>query len=315
MSFVTHKSKIGLKSKKKPPPRPPPPNFAKYKSKSSFNLNQPLESLIEWSPPRSPTVDRTHTFGGSVSSSFSSSTSSLASSKKSFEYDVPVTNNLWPINTNGNYQNHPKPTLQQAVQYGKPNVSAPVPKQASIPKQSNVSKVNVPTIFGPTIIRAQVPKIKPSERKQNNSDPPSPVLPMPSVPPPSPPKEASDVDVPFGIALYDYQATDPRDLSFQVNDVVILLRRINSEWLYGKVLDKEGMFPANFIDIQVPLSEDANTVMALYEFNPQMAGDLALKPGQLVKVLRRINNDWLYGECNGQTGQFPSNFVDRIPNI
>lgn len=222
MSFVTHKPKIGLKSKKKPPPRPPPPNFAKYKSKSSFNLNQPFESLIEWSPPNSPTVERTHTFGGSVSSSFSSSTSSLASSKKSFEYDVPVTNNLWPINTNGNYQNHLKPNtpLQQTVQYGKPNTS--VPKQASIPKQNNVSKVNVPTIFGPTIIRAQVPKMKPSERKQNNSDPPSPVLPMPSVPPPKPPKEVSDVEVPFGIALYDYESTDPRDLSFQVSFLLLL---------------------------------------------------------------------------------------------
>lgn len=93
------------------------------------------------------------------------------------------------------------------------------------------------------------------------------------------------------------------------------MRRINSEWLYGKVLDKEGMFPANFIDIQVPLAEDENTVMALHEFNPQMVGDLSLKPGQLVKVLRKINNDWLYGESNGEMGQFPSNFVDRIPNI
>lgn len=218
MSFVTHNSKPGLKSKKKPPPRPPPPNFTRYKSKSSFNLNQQFESLIEWSPPNSPTVERTRTFGGSVSSSFSSSTSSLASSKKSFEYDIPVTNNLWPINTNGNYQSHSKPNtaLQQPVQYGKPNVSATVPKSASIPKQTSVSKVSVPAIFGPTIIRAQVPKMKPSERKQNSSDPPSPVLPMPSVPPPSPPKEVADIDVPFGIALYDYQATDPRDLSFQV---------------------------------------------------------------------------------------------------
>lgn len=93
------------------------------------------------------------------------------------------------------------------------------------------------------------------------------------------------------------------------------MQRINNEWLYGKVLDKEGMFPANFIDIQVPLVEDNNTVMVLYEFNPQMAGDLALKPGQLVKVLKKVDKDWLYGDCNGQTGVFPSNFVDRIPDI
>ncbi|KAJ8923643.1 hypothetical protein NQ315_010223 [Exocentrus adspersus] len=288
MSFVTHKTKTGLKSKKKPPPRPPPPNFSKYRSKSTFNLNQQFENLIEWSPPHSPTVERTHTFGGSVSSSFSSSTSSLASSKKSFEYDIPVTNNLWPINTNGNLVSYPpksSTTPQQFVQYGKPTRPAPVTKPASIQKQNDVPKVNVPAIFGPTIIRAQAPKIKVSEHKLNDSDPPSP--PMPSVPPPSPPKGVTDVDVPYGIALYDYRATDPRDLSFQTNDVIILLRRINNEWLYGRILDREGMFPANFIDIQVPLIEDDNTAMALYEFKPQMPGDLELKPGQLVKVLRK----------------------------
>lgn len=83
-------------------------------------------------------------------------------------------------------------------------------------------------------------------------------------------------------------------------------------------MNKEGMFPASFIDVQVPLAEngrDNNTVMALYEFSAQMAGDLSLKPGQLVKVISKINEEWLYGESHGKYGQFPSNFVDRMPNF
>lgn len=63
----------------------------------------------------------------------------------------------------------------------------------------------------------------------------------------------------------------------QVDDVVEILRRVNNEWLYGRVGDAEGMFPANFIDIQVPLSDDEDTIAtALYEFNPETTEDLKL---------------------------------------
>lgn len=75
------------------------------------------------------------------------------------------------------------------------------------------------------------------------------------------------------------------------------------------------MFPENFVDIQVPLPEDNNTVEALYEFLPQMPGDLHLVPGQKVKVVKILSSDWLVGVSGNKTGQFPANFVDKIPNI
>ncbi|CAH0562278.1 unnamed protein product [Brassicogethes aeneus] len=263
-------------NRKKPPPRPPPPNFTKFKSKSTISLNQ-QENLIDWSPPSSPKVERNQQFGGSVSSSFSSSTSSLASSKKSFEFDLPVN---WPTN-------------------------------------SFVSHVSTNTTLGPTIIRAKGSK-KPS---RNNLEmlaiglkgPDSP--PMPSIPPPSPPKNVSDIDTPYGIALFDFNASQPSDLTLQVGDVVLLTKRINDDWLQGRVLDSEGIFPANFIELKVPLPEEKNIVTALYEFKAQMADDLNLKVGQKVNVTKIINTEWLYGTSNGRRGQFPSNYVDRIPKI
>lgn len=100
---------------------------------------------------------------------------------------------------------------------------------------------------------------------------------------------------------------------FQANDIVILHRRINNEWFYGQVEDREGIFPVSFVDVQVPLPEEKNIVMALYDFQAEMPGDLQLKAGQSVKVLKKISADWLYGECNGQFGQFPVNFVNRVP--
>lgn len=94
-----------------------------------------------------------------------------------------------------------------------------------------------------------------------------------------------------------------------MNDIVVILHRVNQEWLYGRICDKEGMFPASFIQIEVPLENENQIVTALYEFKPQMPGDLPLKPGQIIKVTKEISQDWLYGECNGQVGQFPRNFV------
>ncbi|CAG9759813.1 unnamed protein product [Ceutorhynchus assimilis] len=295
--------------KKNPPPRPPPPNFSKCRSKST-SLNQQNQSaignLIDFSPPSSPKPERTRNFGGSVSSSFNSSTSSLASSKKSLEFEPLVTNNLWPIQarvTHSSQTSNNGITFQSYLTPGGSQTSAHVK-----------SEPGAPSFFVPTIIR---PKAKANGRPDDSctiTNSPSGSLPMPLIPPPSPPKDIGNVETPYGLALYDYPATHPSDLALQKDDVVILIRRINGDWLYGKVFDKEGMFPDNFIDIQVPLSGEDHIVIALYDFPPEMPGDLPLKTGQKIKVIKRISDCWLFGESNGQTGQFPSNYINRVPD-
>lgn len=231
MSFVIHKKpNIDQKNKKKPPPRPPPPNFSRYKSKSSFNLVQQNDNLIELSPPDSPKVERTHNnFGGSVSSSFSSSTSSLASSKKSLECDNLLTNNLWPINLHSyDKQNYSSYNKSKSSFYVPSEVTVVKEKTYNTANQSTSSqeyystnRINIPPIFGPTIIRPQNKnqskhKLPKGENYTNNDLFPI-ELPMPSIPPPSPPKENVDVNVAYGIALYDYPSSNPSDLTFQVS--------------------------------------------------------------------------------------------------
>ncbi|KAF7268532.1 hypothetical protein GWI33_018405 [Rhynchophorus ferrugineus] len=272
MSFSTHKTKSALNAKKKPPPRPPPPNFTKYKK-------------------------RTRQFGGSVSSSFSSSTSSLASSKKSFEYEVPVSNIVWPVHSQ-----------QNSVPHGNGGSFHSYISTNST-KPGNSSNLNVPSFFGPTIIRPHVKKQQKPEDFGPSGSPP-----MPNIPPPSPPKEYNEIETPYGIALYDYRASHPSDLDFQAGDVVIFLRRINDDWIQGKIIDKEGMFPEKFVEVKVPLKGEENIVTALYDFPGQISGDLSFKEGQKINVTRKISEEWLYGESNGLVGQFPSNFVNRVPN-
>lgn len=39
-----------------------------------------------------------------------------------------------------------------------------------------------------------------------------------------------------------------------------------------------------------------------------------LQENEIVNILYRINEDWLYGEVNGRQGQFPANFLEYVPD-
>lgn len=169
---------------------------------------------------------------------------------------------------------------------------------------------------------------------------------IPEEPPPLPPRpetEQDDHDRPHGIADFDFVGTQPDDLSLKTGDVVQLLYRISDDWLFGRCGPKEGMFPQNFIKIVVPLAGEQtqsshsaltgtlgstkskqsaapkanspviHTATVMYTFLAEAPEDLTVHEGNLVQVTGRLNDQWLYGQCNGKWGQFPSNFVDWIP--
>lgn len=152
-------------------------------------------------------------------------------------------------------------------------------------------------------------------------DNPSP--PMPTIPPPAPPLEcladskgdlAAGIDEPYGIALYDFPLTHPDDLPFKEGDVIRLVKKINDDWMEGRIGNQQGMFPVNFIDIKVPLpGVPDNVVTAVYPFKGEIAEDLSFDEGAKITVLSRVSQDWLYGEYGGRRGQFPANYVNRVP--
>lgn len=152
-------------------------------------------------------------------------------------------------------------------------------------------------------------------------DDPSP--PMPTIPPPAPPPEyliqtenklGESSKTPYGIALYDFPVTHPDDLPLKEGDVVTLIKVVNDDWMEGRVGNRQGIFPINFVDIKVPLPGlHDDVVVALYSFKGETADDLPFEEGAKVKVLSKISDDWLYGEYEGRRGQFPTNYVNRIP--
>ncbi|NWI58351.1 NCF2 factor, partial [Calyptomena viridis] len=56
------------------------------------------------------------------------------------------------------------------------------------------------------------------------------------------------------VARYSYEATQPEDLEFQAGDVILVLSKVNADWLEGQCNGKTGIFPSAFI--QLPNTED-----------------------------------------------------------
>lgn len=50
----------------------------------------------------------------------------------------------------------------------------------------------------------------------------------------------------------------------------------------------------------------------LFDFNAEDSGDLALKKNEIVYLIRHVDNNWMEGEINGQSGYFPKNYISII---
>ncbi|XP_034067980.1 neutrophil cytosol factor 2 [Gymnodraco acuticeps] len=59
-------------------------------------------------------------------------------------------------------------------------------------------------------------------------------------------------------------------------------------------------------NIEVPL-------VALYSYESSNPEDLKFHRGDTITIISRVNQDWLEGQCNGDTGIFPASFVEEVP--
>ncbi|CAG4965929.1 unnamed protein product [Parnassius apollo] len=183
---------------------------------------------------------------------------------------------------------------------------------------------------------------KPFRWDHESSPEREPSPPMPTIPPPPPPPVSDDDLVawpedaqeflaenhiedprieddnkqPYAIALFDYFTDHEEDLCFSANSKIYLIRRVNDEWLCGRLRNgMQGLFPANYVEVKVPLPNETvlkcnfGFATAIYDFEPVQPGDLRFTAGDTIDVMQKLNDEWYYGECKGLKGQFPANYV------
>ena len=57
--------------------------------------------------------------------------------------------------------------------------------------------------------------------------------------------------IPCARALHGFEGQSTHELSFSAGVSILLLRRIDENWLEGKLDGKVGIFPANYVKIQL----------------------------------------------------------------
>ncbi|XP_072130070.1 neutrophil cytosol factor 2 isoform X2 [Mobula birostris] len=53
-------------------------------------------------------------------------------------------------------------------------------------------------------------------------------------------------------------------------------------------------------------------VVALYDYKVSSPVDLSFQEGDVIQVLAQVNNNWLEGQCKGNTGIFPVTFIKEL---
>ncbi|PKU45893.1 sh3 domain-containing protein 19 isoform x1 [Limosa lapponica baueri] len=120
-------------------------------------------------------------------------------------------------------------------------------------------------------------------------------------------------------ALHDFTAETKDDLSFKKGDYIQILEQVDSEWYRGRLNEKEGIFPAVFVQTCSARAELSQSVgakkgkaKALYDFHGENEDELSFKAGDTITELESVDEDWMSGEIQGKSGIFPKNFVQIL---
>lgn len=143
-------------------------------------------------------------------------------------------------------------------------------------------------------------------------------------------------------SIYPFVGESEAELTFKEGELIFLRKRAGSQWLEGELDGDVGLFPASFVEVEVDLppeeqrSSETNTdhskagqpqkilwregnkARALYHFSALHTGDLALNEGDIVTVVKVVDDNWIEGRLDsGVSGLCPSAYLelaDFTPN-
>lgn len=59
-------------------------------------------------------------------------------------------------------------------------------------------------------------------------------------------------------------------------------------------------------------SKEQAVCKGLYDFDAENSEELDFKEGDLIKLIARLDDNWLHGELNGRQGRFPVSYVQIV---
>ncbi|XP_078318311.1 uncharacterized protein LOC111118302 isoform X29 [Crassostrea virginica] len=118
-------------------------------------------------------------------------------------------------------------------------------------------------------------------------------------------------------ALYTFNAQNPRELSFKKGDILYLIRQVDRNWFEGERHGRKGIFPSNYVEVitsieqaQEAARQSEGQARARFNFNGQTNVELSLRKGEIVTLLRRVDENWFEGRAGNRQGIFPVAYVE-----
>ncbi|XP_065453872.1 SH3 domain-containing protein 19 isoform X2 [Chrysemys picta bellii] len=142
-------------------------------------------------------------------------------------------------------------------------------------------------------------------------------------------QRVSDKSAPHAVVLHDFPAEHADDLDLHSGETVYLLEKIDNEWYRGKLGNRTGIFPANFVKVIIDVPEEENRkkvlfsspcikgprCVARFEYIGDQKDELSFSEGEIILLKEYVNEEWASGELKGTSGIFPLNFVEIIEDL
>uniref|UniRef100_A0A452GPW9 SH3 and cysteine-rich domain-containing protein 3 n=1 Tax=Gopherus agassizii TaxID=38772 RepID=A0A452GPW9_9SAUR len=114
----------------------------------------------------------------------------------------------------------------------------------------------------------------------------------------------------YFVALYRFKALEKDDLDFHPGEKITVVDDSNEEWWRGKIGEKIGYFPPNFI-IRVRAGERVHKVTRSFVGNKEI-GQITLKKDQIVVQKGEEVNGYVKVYTGRKVGLFPVDFLEEI---
>ncbi|XP_040003268.1 SH3 domain-containing protein 19 isoform X2 [Xiphias gladius] len=246
---------------------------------------------------------------------------------------LPVQKPVGSLNTSVHHKQGPTPILplQESLQFGpepslpprRPSTTKTLPHRPP-PAKTGPGRPPPPSLqaTGRSLSASRETSPKPQAQKPHRKGP---VLP----PRPNPGHRLYNkytLELPHGIAAFDYNGNNIGELSFQKNEVLLLLEEIDHNTFECQVGDTRGRVHKSRMKVITPLASNLSPpqgarpspsggdgygqkVQAIHDFIPEGPGELGLRAGDVVTMVEQVDSDWYRGTCRGSSGFFPINHV------